>query len=98
MGHMNLKEVVVFLDDLLVFSKTLEEHEARLTKVLDRLKEYGLKLSSEKCKFFQSSVRYLGHVVSERGVETDPEKVAGSSASKRVESRPRILWVLQEIH
>lgn len=76
MGDMNLKEVVVFLDDLIVFSKTLEEHEARLIKVLNRLKEYGLKLSPEKCKFFQSSVRYLGHVVSERGVETDPEKIA----------------------
>ncbi|KAJ8015290.1 hypothetical protein DPEC_G00024590 [Dallia pectoralis] len=44
---MNLKEVVVFLDDLIVFSKTLEDHEARLTKVLNRLKEYGLKLSPE---------------------------------------------------
>lgn len=76
MGDMNLKEVVVFLDDVIVFSKTLEEHEARLTKVLNRLKEYGLKLSPEKCKFFQSSVRYLGHVVSERGVETDPEKIS----------------------
>ncbi|KAJ8003250.1 hypothetical protein DPEC_G00167470 [Dallia pectoralis] len=47
MGDMNLKEVVVFLDDLIVFSKTLEDHEARLTKVLNRLKEYGLKLSPE---------------------------------------------------
>lgn len=76
MGDMNLKEVVVFLDDLIVFSKTLEEHETRLMKVLERLREYGLKLSPEKCKFFQTSVRYLGHVVSQHGVETDPEKTA----------------------
>lgn len=75
MGDMNLKEVLVFLDDIIVFSKTLEEHETRLIKVLNRLKEYGLKLSPEKCKFFQTSVRYLGHVVSRNGVETDPEKV-----------------------
>lgn len=47
MGDMNLKEVVIFLDDLIVFSKTLEDHEARLTKVLNRLKEYGL--SPESC-------------------------------------------------
>ncbi len=60
MGDMNLKEVVVFLDDLIVFSETLEEHGVRLMKVLKRLREYGLKLSPEKCKFFQSSVRYLG--------------------------------------
>lgn len=76
MGDINLKEVLVFLDDLIVFSETLEQHETRLLHVLSRLQEYGLKLSLEKCKFFQTSVRYLGHIVSQRGVETDPEKVA----------------------
>lgn len=75
MGDINLKEVLVFLDDLIVFSETLEEHESRLLHVLNRLKEYGLKLSVEKCKFFQTSVRYLGHIVSQHGVETDPQKV-----------------------
>ncbi|KAL0160010.1 hypothetical protein M9458_043735, partial [Cirrhinus mrigala] len=76
MGDMHLKEVLVFLDDLIIFSKTLEEHEERLMKVLSRLKEFGLKLSPEKCVFFQTSVRYLGHVVSRNGVQTDPEKTA----------------------
>lgn len=75
LGELHLMEVLVFFDDLIIFSKTLEEHETRLMKVLTPLKEYGLKLSREKCKFFQTSVRYLGHVVSENGVETDPEKV-----------------------
>ena len=75
MGDLHLKEVLVFLDDLIIFSDTLEEHESRLLRVLHRLRDYGLKLSPEKCKFFQSSVRYLGHVVSEQGVETDPEKI-----------------------
>lgn len=65
----------MFIDDLIIFSSSLEEHEQRFKSVLERLKEYGLKLAPEKCKFFQTSVRYLGHVVSERGVETDPEKV-----------------------
>lgn len=74
-GDMNLKEVLVFLDDLIIFSETLEEHESRLMRVLARLKEYGLKLSPEKCKFFQTRVRYLGHIVSEDGVETDSEKL-----------------------
>lgn len=75
MGDINLKEVLVFLDDLIVFSQTIEEHERRLLQVLTRLKEYGLKLSPEKCRFFQTSVKYLGHIVSEHGVETDPEKI-----------------------
>lgn len=74
-GEMNLKEVLVFIDNLIIFSLSLEEHEQRLKRVLQRLKEYGLKLAPGKCQFFQTSVRYLGHVVSERGVETDPEKV-----------------------
>lgn len=64
MGEMNLKEVLVFLDNIIVFSKTLEEHEVRLMKVLARLREFGLKLSPEKCTFFQTSVKYLGHIVS----------------------------------
>ncbi|CAJ1057667.1 unnamed protein product [Xyrichtys novacula] len=75
MGDMNLKEVLVFLDDIIVFSKTLEEHEVRLMKVLTRLREFGLKLSPDKCKFFQTSVKYLGHIVSQDGVGTDPGKV-----------------------
>ncbi|XP_042254131.1 uncharacterized protein LOC121887433 [Thunnus maccoyii] len=76
MGDMHLKDVLVFLDDLIVFSRTLEEHEEKLIKVLSRLKEFGLKLSPEKCVFFQTSVRYLGHVVSRNGVQTDPEKIS----------------------
>ncbi|KAG1953594.1 interleukin-1 receptor accessory protein-like 1-A [Pimephales promelas] len=73
-GELNLKQALVFLDDLIIFSPTLEEHEERLVRVLNRLREYGLKLSPEKCKFFQTSVKYLGHIVSEKGIETDPEK------------------------
>lgn len=45
-------------------------------RVLSRLKEFGLKLSPEKCSFFKTSVKYLGHVVSEKGIETDPEKIS----------------------
>jgi hypothetical protein len=75
MGDLNLKVVQIFIDDLIIFSDTREEHEERLMRVLVHLKEYGLKLSPEKCRFFQSSVRYLGHIVSQNGVETDPEKV-----------------------
>ena len=74
-GEMNLKEVLVFIDDLIVFAPTLEEHEERLMRVLNRLKDFGLKLSVEKCTFFQTSVHYLGHVVSKNGVETDPAKI-----------------------
>lgn len=75
MGDIHLKEVLVFLDDLIVYSDTLEEHESRLINVLGRLRDYGLKLSPDKCKFFQTDVRYLGHIVSREGVKTDPDKI-----------------------
>lgn len=75
MGDINLKEVLIFLDDLIVFSNSLEEHEGRLQHVLQRLRENGLKLSPSKCKFFQTSVRYLGHIVSKDEVKTNPEKI-----------------------
>lgn len=83
MGSLNRSEVLVFIDDLIVFSETLEEHDRCLIQVLNHLKEYGLKLSPDKCKFFQTSVRYLGHVVSEHGVSTDPSKI------KAVKTWPR---------
>ena len=71
-GDMNLLQVLVYLDDLIVFGKTLEEHEERLLKVLDRLEEVGLKLSFDKCQFCQPKVKYVGHIISADGVATDP--------------------------
>ncbi|CAM5144591.1 unnamed protein product [Natator depressus] len=74
-GDMNLLQVLVYLDDLIVFGRTLEEHEERLLKVLDRLEDYGLKFSIDKCQFCRTSVKYVAHVVSQEGVSTDPDKI-----------------------
>lgn len=74
-GDMHLLEVIVYLDDLIVFGKTLDEHEQRLLKVIDRLEEAGLKLSIDKCQFCRPQVTYVGHIVSESGIATDPAKV-----------------------
>lgn len=65
---------LVYLDDVIVFSKTFEEHLKRLDDVLRRIKDAGLKLKPSKCSFIQSRVSFLGHVVSVNGLETDPEK------------------------
>lgn len=75
-GDMNLLQVLVYLDDLIVFGKSLEEHEERLLKVLDRLEEAGLKVSIDKCCFCQNRVKYVGHIVSKEGIATDPDKLA----------------------
>ena len=66
---------LVYLDDILVIGKTLEEHNENLRMVLDRLKEAGLRLKPPKCHFAQLEVEYLGHVVSAGGVQTDPKKL-----------------------
>ncbi len=69
------KTCQIYLDDVLVASKTIEEHFQRLRKVFGKFREAGLKLSPKKCHLFRSKVKYLGHIVSEHGVETDPDKV-----------------------
>jgi hypothetical protein len=74
-GDLNLSELILYLDDLLVFSKTLPEHLDRLEKVFQRLQQHGLKLNAAKCQLFQTEVAYL-HVVSKEGVAVDPDKIA----------------------
>ena len=65
----------VYLDDVLVFGRTLEEHNANLARVFGRIRGAGLRLKPKKCEFAQESVLYLGHVVSADGIQTDPEKL-----------------------
>lgn len=78
-GDMHLLQVIVYLDDLIVFGRTLEEHEERLLQVLGQLEEYGLEASIDKCQFCQPQVRYVGHIVSAVGIAPDPEKVKAMS-------------------
>ena len=56
MGELNLKECLIFLDDILVFSQSFEEHLERLEVVFSRLKQHGLKLKPSKCEFFKTIV------------------------------------------
>ena len=67
--------LLVFLDDIIVFSRTIGEQIDRLEVVFKKLRQHGLKLKPAKCEFFKEEVKYLGHIVNERGVSTDPEKV-----------------------
>lgn len=71
-----LRECLVFIDDILVFSETFEDHLIRLGNVFQRLSSHGLKLKGSKCELFKTSVSYLGHVISEDGVSTDPSKIS----------------------
>ena len=63
------------LDDVIVFSKTLEEHVVRLRAVVKKLKQVGLKFKPSKSEFFRQELTYLIHLVSKKGIQTDSKKV-----------------------
>ena len=75
LGGLHLNWCIIYLDDIIVFSRTLEEHLHRLKAIFNKLKAAGLKLKPSKCDLFQHQINYLGHVVSKEGVTTDPEKI-----------------------
>ena len=68
-------ECFVYLDDIVVYGGSLVEHETRLCKVLQLLRENNLKVKTEKCNFLRREIVYLGHMCSEKGALPDPEKV-----------------------
>ena len=67
---------LVYLDDIIVFSQTIEEHFDRLQKVFQALRQANLKVKPKKCHLFQTKIKYLGHIVSKDGISTDPEKTS----------------------
>ena len=75
MGDLNLRDCLIYLDDIIIFSRTFEEHLGHLEAVFKRLQEHNLKLKPSKCEFLRNRVVYLGHVVSEDGIQTDPSKI-----------------------
>ena len=64
--------LLVYLDDIIVFCRSFEEH---IDRAMTRLSKHGLKLKAEKCVLLKTEVHFLGHVISGDGVKTDPEKI-----------------------
>jgi len=69
------KFVLVFLDNILIYSNTLEDHASHLEEVLATLRQHQLYLKSSKCTFAQDSLEYLSHIISSKGVATDQNKI-----------------------
>jgi hypothetical protein len=66
---------VVFIDDILVYSRSEEEHEEHLRLVLQKLREHRLYAKLSKCEFWMKQVAFLGHVISMGGISVDPSKI-----------------------
>ena len=86
---MMYKEVEVYVDDMMVKSETREGHFEALDKFLARLEKYILRLNPKKCIFGLTSRKLLGHIVSERGIEVDPDKIKSYSRVASAEDRER---------
>ena len=69
LGRLNLTYCLIYLDDVIVFSHTEEEHLERMRVIFDRLREHGLKLKPSKCEVFKTEINYLAHHVSKKGVQ-----------------------------
>lgn len=96
-GDQQCQSLLLYLDDIVVFSTSVAQHLQRLELVLDRLRREGLKANLQKCAFFKREVRYLGHVISAQGVATDPSKIEAVAQWRRptVVSELRTFWGLR---
>ena len=67
-------QCLVYLDDVIILGRSISEHLANLSLVFERLRQAGLELHLKKCEFLKHEVTYLGHIVSDKGVATDPKR------------------------
>ncbi|XP_063809856.1 uncharacterized protein LOC135028570 [Pseudophryne corroboree] len=75
LGHRNFEMVLLYLDDVIIYSRSYEEHLQHLDEVFAQLTKCGLKLKPSKCHLLKPKVQYLGHIVSAEGVKPEPEKI-----------------------
>ena len=66
---------MTYLDDILIYTEILQEHQKQVNKVFEVLLKAGLHLKPKKCKFYKTKVKYLGLIISTRGIKMDPKKV-----------------------
>ena len=78
-GELNFIYCLIYLDDLIIFSWTAEEHLHQLHVVFDHLREYNLKLKPSKCSLFREDINYLAHKVSKKGVQPSDINVKAST-------------------
>ena len=76
LGELSWTSALAYLDDVIVWSQTWEEHLRRLGDVFDQFRKAGMKLNAEKCRFGQRKIEFLGHIISSRGLEIDAGRIS----------------------
>lgn len=69
-------EIFVYLDDIVIYASSLEEHAIKFKNLMDRLTYAGLTLQPDKCEFLRTEVAYLGHIITQEGIKPNPDKIA----------------------
>ncbi len=92
--HLLDRSVVVFVDDILIYSKTEKDHQSHVKEALDILRQNHLYAKLSKCQLFQSKVTFLGHVLSENGLSVEADKVKAMIEWPRPQNRKHILSFL----
>ena len=77
------KGAIVYLDDILVYGKDQREHDERLKEVFTRIKDTGLRINPEKCEIYKEKLIFLGHTISQSGIETNTEKIKSIVEAQR---------------
>lgn len=93
-GRSTRSTVFVYIDDIVIFGATIEEHNEKLVEVFERIRQSNLKLNPKKCSFIQKEVSYLGHRCSEKGVEPDEQL----TEAVRTFPRPKNAKDIQSFH
>ncbi len=94
----DLEGVAVFMDDILVYGNTPEEHEHRLHRALEAVDRAGLKLNTEKCLLRQGQLRYLGHVIDKEGIRPDTTKIEAITHLEKPKNISELRRMLGMIH
>ena len=94
-GDMRDVICIPYLDDVLVYSDTFEDHLQHLKKLLQRLHQNGIKLKASKCNLFQLKIQYLGRIVSEEGFQIDPADT--TEVKSRKEKTPSTVFEVRKL-
>ena len=74
LAGLNYESCLVYIDDIIIFAKTLEDHLRIIEEIMQRLEKTGLKIRPDKCIMLQKKVKFLGHVMNKDGIKTSPKK------------------------